>query len=39
VAPQAELLATSGAFGSGDVAVSDDADPQTRLLASLGRRA
>ena len=36
VEPQAEELAGSGAFGShGDIAA--DADPQTRLLALLGR--
>jgi uncharacterized protein (TIGR03086 family) len=38
VAPQAEMLAGSGAFGTG-VSVPDDADPQTKLLAQLGRRA
>lgn len=38
VAPQAELLAGSGMFGT-DVEVSGDADPQTRLLGLLGRRA
>ena len=37
VTPQAEMLAASGAFGS-DVEVGADADPQTRLLAMLGRR-
>jgi uncharacterized protein (TIGR03086 family) len=36
VAPQAEALAASGAFGSG-VDVDVDAGPQTRLLALLGR--
>lgn len=36
VEPQAELLAASGAFGTG-VTVADDADLQTRLLAALGR--
>jgi len=38
VTPQAELLKASGMFG-GDVEVPPDADPQTRLLALLGRRA
>lgn len=37
VEPQAELLAGSGAFDT-DVAAPDGADPQTRLLAALGRR-
>lgn len=37
VRPQQELLAGSGMFG-GDVDAPDDADPQTRLLAVLGRR-
>ena len=36
--PQMELLKGSGMFG-GDVKVSDDADSQTKLLATLGRRA
>ena len=36
--PQKQLLAGSGAFGT-TVEVPDDADPQTRLLADLGRRA
>jgi uncharacterized protein (TIGR03086 family) len=36
VAPQAELLAGSGAFGT-LVELGDDADPQARLLAVLGR--
>ena len=36
--PQMELLKGSGMFG-GDVPVSDDADSQTKLLATLGRRA
>ena len=36
--PQMELLAGSGMFGS-RVDVPDTADPQTRLLAALGRRA
>jgi uncharacterized protein (TIGR03086 family) len=35
--PQAALLKQSGAFGD-DVTVAADADPQTRLLAMLGRR-
>jgi uncharacterized protein (TIGR03086 family) len=38
VTPQAELLKGSGMFGR-DVEVPPDADPQTRLLALLGRRA
>jgi uncharacterized protein (TIGR03086 family) len=37
VEPQAELLRGSGAFHT-DVAAPDGADPQTRLLAALGRR-
>ncbi len=37
VTPQAEMLKASGMFG-GDVEVPPDADPQTRLLALLGRR-
>jgi uncharacterized protein (TIGR03086 family) len=37
VEPQAEMLAGSGAFHT-DVPVDPDADPQTRLLAFLGRR-
>jgi uncharacterized protein (TIGR03086 family) len=37
VAPEADALSASGAFGS-RVEVPDDADPQTRLLALLGRR-
>ena len=37
VTPQAELLKGSGMFGD-DVEVPPDADPQTRLLALLGRR-
>jgi uncharacterized protein (TIGR03086 family) len=37
VEPQAEMLASSGAFGA-DVDVGPDAAPQTRLLAMLGRR-
>jgi uncharacterized protein (TIGR03086 family) len=37
VEPQAELLRGSGMFG-GDVAFPPNADPQTRLLATLGRR-
>ncbi|MBI2706434.1 MAG: TIGR03086 family protein [Actinobacteria bacterium] len=36
VKPQAELLTGSGAFGS-KIAVDDGADPQTTLLAMLGR--
>ena len=36
VEPQKDMLAGSGAFGSG-VSVPEDADPQTRLLAVLGR--
>jgi uncharacterized protein (TIGR03086 family) len=36
VEPQLEMLKASGAFGS-DVEVADDADPQTKLLAALGR--
>jgi uncharacterized protein (TIGR03086 family) len=35
--PQAEALRGSGMFGT-DVEVPPDADPQTRLLAMLGRR-
>jgi uncharacterized protein (TIGR03086 family) len=38
VIPQQELLAGSGQFGT-TVDVPTDADPQTRLLAALGRRA
>jgi uncharacterized protein (TIGR03086 family) len=38
VEPQAEMLASSGYFGTPQ-AVPDDADAQTRLLALLGRRA
>lgn len=38
VEPQREMLAASGAF-AGDVEVPEDADPQTMLLAWLGRRA
>lgn len=38
VEPQRELLVASGAF-AGDVEVPEDADPQTTLLAWLGRRA
>ncbi len=37
VEPQAELLAASGVFAS-RIEVPGDADPQTRLLAALGRR-
>jgi uncharacterized protein (TIGR03086 family) len=36
--PQFDQLKASGAFG-GEVAVPADADPQTRLLAMLGRTA
>ncbi len=38
VKPQAEMLQGSGMFGN-PLAVGADADPQTRLLAALGRRA
>jgi uncharacterized protein (TIGR03086 family) len=38
IEPQVEQLAGTGMFAS-PVAVGDDADPQTRLLALLGRRA
>lgn len=38
VQPQAEQLAGTGLFAA-PIEVSDDADPQTRLLALLGRRA
>ena len=38
ITPQLELLKGSGMFGS-EIDVPDDADPQTRLLATLGRRA
>lgn len=38
VEPQRELMVASGAF-AGDVEAPDDADPQTKLLAWLGRRA
>jgi uncharacterized protein (TIGR03086 family) len=37
VEPQKDLLRASGMFG-GDVDVTTEADPQTRLLALLGRR-
>lgn len=37
VRPQADLLAGSGAFGPGGVQVEPRADPQTVLLAMLGR--
>ncbi|MBV9664124.1 MAG: TIGR03086 family protein [Actinobacteria bacterium] len=37
VEPQAALLQSSGAFDT-DVAAPEGADPQTRLLAALGRR-
>ena len=36
--PQIDLLKASGMFGS-NVDVPDDADPQTKLLATLGRHA
>jgi uncharacterized protein (TIGR03086 family) len=36
VEPEAEMLAASGAFGD-DHHVPEDASPQTRLLALLGR--
>lgn len=38
ITPQIELLKGSGMFGT-EVDVPDDADPQTTLLALLGRRA
>jgi uncharacterized protein (TIGR03086 family) len=38
IAPQIDLLKASGMFGT-EVEVADDADPQTKLLAKLGRRA
>ena len=38
IAPQMDLLKASGMFGT-EVEVADDADPQTKLLATLGRRA
>jgi uncharacterized protein (TIGR03086 family) len=37
IAPQMDLLKASGMFGT-EVEVADDADPQTKLLALLGRR-
>ena len=37
VEPQAALLHGSGAFGD-EVAISPNSDPQTRLLAALGRK-
>jgi uncharacterized protein (TIGR03086 family) len=37
VEPQLDMLAGSGAFGT-TVEVPDDASPQTRLLAALGRQ-
>ena len=37
VVPQAAMLRSTGSFG-GDVEIPPDADPQTRLLALLGRR-
>ena len=38
IEPQLDQLKASGAFGI-EVAVPPDADPQTRLLAVLGRKA
>ena len=38
ITPQLDLLKASGMFGS-EVEVADDADAQTKLLATLGRRA
>ncbi len=38
ITPQLDLLKGSGMFGT-EVEVADDADPQTKLLAVLGRRA
>ena len=38
ITPQMDLLKGSGMFGS-EVTVPDDADPQTKLLAVLGRQA
>jgi hypothetical protein len=38
VAPQAELLRASGVFGD-KIELADASDAQTRLLATLGRRA
>jgi uncharacterized protein (TIGR03086 family) len=38
VVPQAAMLRATGSFG-GDVEIPPDADPQTRLLALLGRPA
>jgi len=37
ITPQLDLLKGSGMFGS-EINVADDADPQTKLLAVLGRR-
>jgi hypothetical protein len=37
ITPQIDLLRGSGMFGS-ELDVPDDADPQTRLLAALGRQ-
>jgi uncharacterized protein (TIGR03086 family) len=37
VEPQLDMLVASGAFGT-PLEVPDDASPQTRLLAALGRR-
>jgi hypothetical protein len=38
VTPQAAMLQGSGVFGT-PLDVPDDADPQTKLLALLGRQA
>jgi uncharacterized protein (TIGR03086 family) len=38
IAPQIDLLKASGMFGT-EVKVAGDADPQTKLLAQLGRHA
>jgi len=38
ITPQMDLLKSSGMFGD-EIAVPDDADPQTKLLAVLGREA
>jgi hypothetical protein len=38
VTPQAELLRASGVFGD-KIELADASDAQTRLLATLGRRA
>ncbi|HEY1636687.1 MAG TPA: TIGR03086 family metal-binding protein [Acidimicrobiales bacterium] len=37
VEPQAEMFRSTGMFG-GDISIPPSADPQTRLLAALGRR-